>query len=68
MPKNQPQSIGTPFKPIVEAAAVSGLSQSYLRKGCKAGTIPHICAGTKYLINIPALFDQLGVPYEAIRL
>ena len=68
MPKNQHQTIGTPYKTILEAAAISGLSQSYLRKGCKDGTVPHICVGTKYMINIPALFDQLGVPYEAIRL
>lgn len=68
MPKNQPMIIGTPYKNIQEASAVSGLSQSYLRKGCKDGSIPHICCGTKYMINMPALFDQLGVPYEAIRL
>lgn len=68
MAKSQQQTIGTPYKTILEAAAISGLSQSYLRKGCKDGTVPHICVGTKYMINIPALFDQLGVPYEAIRL
>lgn len=68
MPKKQDCSIGTPYKTILETAAISGLSQSYLRKGCKNGTVPHICVGTKYMINIPALFDQLGVPYEAIRL
>ena len=68
MAKNQSQTIGTPYKTIMQASAVSGLSQSYLRKGCKDGTVPHICVGSKYMINIPALFDQLGVPYEAIRL
>ena len=68
MPKNQPQIIGTPYKTILQASAVSGLSQSYLRKGCKDGTVPHICIGSKYMINVPALFDQLGVPYEMIRL
>lgn len=68
MPKVHPVIIGTPYKNILEASAISGLSQSYLRKGCKNGTVPHICIGTKYMINIPALFDQLGVPYEAIRL
>ena len=68
MPKNQTSSIGTPYKSIIDTAAVSGLSRSYLRKGCKDGTIPHICVGTKFMVNVPALFDQLGVPYESIRL
>lgn len=68
MAKNQSRNIGTPYKTILEASAASGLSQSYLRKGCKEGTIPHIMIGSKYMINIPALYDQLGVPYEAVRL
>ena len=68
MARNQFSTIGTPYKNILETSVVSGLSQSYLRKGCKDGTIPHIRIGAKYMINIPALFDQLGVPYEAIRL
>ena len=68
MTRNENQSVGTPYKTILEAAAVSGLSQSYLRKGCKDGTVPHICVGTKYMINVPALFDQLGVPYEPVRM
>ena len=68
MVKSRIQSIGTPYKNIKETASISGLSQSYLRNGCKDDTIPHICVGKKYMINVPALFDQLGVPYEAIRL
>lgn len=68
MPKNQPQAIGTPYKSIIDTSAVSGLSQGYLRKGCRDGTIPHICVGTKFMINVPALFDMLGVPYQAIQL
>lgn len=68
MSRNQQNSIGTPYKNIVDAAAASGLSQSYLRKGCKEGTIPHIMIGSKYMINIPALYDQLNIPYEPVRL
>ncbi|MCD8146920.1 MAG: excisionase family DNA-binding protein [Clostridiales bacterium] len=48
----------TPIKPFLtinEAAAWSGLGRDYLRKGCKAGTIPHIKSGTKYLINASKL-------------
>ena len=68
MPRDKPQSIGTPYKNIRDTSVASGLSQSYLRKGCKDGTIPHILTGSKYMINIPALYDQLGIPYEPVRL
>lgn len=49
----------TPFLKIKDAAAVTGLSQYYLRKGCRAGTIPHIMNGPTYLVNISALLRQL---------
>ena len=49
----------TPFLRIKDAAAVTGLSQFYLRKGCRDGSIPHITSGTTYFINLPALLRQL---------
>lgn len=49
-----------PFQKIPQAAATTGLSQYYLRRGCKDGSIPHIRSGPVYLINIPALLKQLG--------
>lgn len=49
----------TPFLKIKDAAAVTGLSQFYLRKGCRAGTIPHIMSGPTYFVNVPALLRQL---------
>ena len=52
--------ISKPFQSIVEACQTTGLSQKYLRSGCKAGTIPHIRSGSKYLVNIPKLLRQLG--------
>lgn len=51
---------GTPFQRIPEACASTGLSQFYLRNGCKDGTVPHIKSGTTYYINVPALLKQLG--------
>ena len=51
----------TPFQLIRDAANTTGLSQYYLRAGCKAGTVPHIKSGVRYLINVPALLQQLGV-------
>lgn len=49
-----------PFQKIPDACKTTGLSQYFLRCGCKNGTIPHIKSGKVYLINIPALLRQLG--------
>lgn len=49
-----------PFQKITEACKTTGLSAYYLRKGCKAGTIPHIKSGGVYYINIPALLNDIG--------
>lgn len=50
----------TPFQRIADACTTTGLSQYYLRAGCKDGSIPHIKSGTTYYINVPALLKQLG--------
>lgn len=50
----------TPFQKIPEACASTGLSQFFLRNGCKDGSIPHIKSGNVYYINVPALLRQLG--------
>lgn len=48
-----------PFQKITEACKNTGLSQYYLRQGCKNGTVPHIKSGGVYYINVPALMDEL---------
>lgn len=50
-----------PFQKIGEACKTTGLSQYFLRQGCKAGTVPHVKSGGVYYVNIPALLRQLGV-------
>ena len=50
-----------PFQKIPDASKTTGLSQYYLRNGCKDGSVPHIKSGTVYLVNIPALLRKLGV-------
>ena len=50
-----------PFQTIPKAVAITGLSQKYLRKACKEGTIPHIKVGNTTYINIPAFFRQQEV-------
>lgn len=57
---NNPNS-GPPFQKIREACATTGLSQFYLRNGCKDGSIPHIKSGGTYYINVPALLKKLEV-------
>lgn len=51
---------GVPFQRIPDACRSTGLSQWFLRNGCKDGSIPHIMSGKVYLINVPALLHKLG--------
>lgn len=53
-------NIVPPFQKIAEASKTTGLSQYYLRNGCRDGSVPHIKSGTVYLINVPALLKNLG--------
>lgn len=50
----------TPFLKIKDACAVTGLSQYFLRTGCKDGSIPHVKSGQTYYVNVPALLAQLN--------
>lgn len=64
MPKLPEQRNDQPFQRIPMACKTTGLSQTYLRAGCKAGTIPHIRSGSTYMINVPALLRQLNAVEE----
>lgn len=55
------KNLDAPFLKIKDACKVTGLSQFYLRNGCKDGSIPHIKSGNVYFINVPSLLKQLGV-------
>ena len=55
-----------PFQKIAEACRTTGLSQYYLRQGCKDGTIPHIRSGSTYYINVPELLGQLNADGAAV--
>jgi hypothetical protein len=52
--------IKIPFQKIADAAKSTGLSQYFLRKGCRDGSIPCIKSGTTFYVNVPALLAQLG--------
>lgn len=49
----------TPFQKIPEACKTTGLSQYFLRNGCKNGTVPHIKSGEVYYVDVPALLEKL---------
>lgn len=48
-----------PFQTIAQACRTTGLSQYYLRNGCKSGTVPHIKSGRVYLVDVPELMAKL---------
>lgn len=48
-----------PFLTIKEASQVTGLSQYFLRSGCRDGSVPCIRSGRTYMVNVPALLRKL---------
>ena len=54
----------TPFLKVKDAATATGLSQKFLRDGCRAGTIPYIKSGRVIYINVAALLRDLGATAE----
>lgn len=54
---------GKRFLSIKDAATVTGLSQFYLRNGCRDGSVPCIMSGRKFLVDVQALnalFDKIA--------
>lgn len=56
-----------PFQKISDACRTTGLSQHFLRLGCRNGSIPHIRSGNVYLINVPALLEQLDKQSREVK-
>lgn len=56
-----------PFQKIPDACRSTGLSQYFLRQGCKNGSVPCVMSGGTYYVNVPALLQQLGVPVAALN-
>ena len=48
-----------PYQKIKEACKTTGLSQYYLRAGCRDGSIPCIRCNGVYFVNVPAFLQQL---------
>ncbi len=51
---------GKMFLTIKETAQLTGISQYYLRNGCRSGSVPHIMSGSRFLINVPMLLDSMN--------
>lgn len=47
------------YMTIKETNTATGLPISFLRKGVRAGTIPHIMSGNVYMINVPKMLETL---------
>ena len=49
-----------PYQTISGAARITGLSQYYIRTGCKSGTVPHVKCGDEYRICMSLFMEQLN--------
>lgn len=56
----------TPFMKIKDVARETGLAQSFIRAGCRDGSIPHVMSGSTYYVNVPALLRKLEAESEAV--
>lgn len=54
----------TPFQKIPEACKTTGLSQCFLRKGCRDGSIPCVRSGTTFYVNVPLLIEKLNNAHQ----
>lgn len=48
------------YHSIRETAKLTGLSEYYLRQQQKAGAVPGIYSGKKFLVNVPSLLESLA--------
>lgn len=64
MPRIQ-TNLDAPFQRLQAACRITGFSVSFLRDGCKKGTIPHVMTGNCYLINVPRFLEQMDKESEA---
>lgn len=53
-----------PFQKISEACKTTGLSQHFLRKGCRDGSIPCVRSGTTFYVNVPLLIEKLNAAQQ----
>lgn len=59
------EQITKPFMTIKETVKVTGMSSYFIRNGIKAGTVPVVMSGNRYLVNVPMLIERLNRESEA---
>lgn len=52
------------FQSIRGASEITGLSQKYIREGCKRNEIPHLLVGTDYRVNMGLFLSKLNAASE----
>ena len=55
------------YHSIRESARLTGLSEYFLRQRQRAGFIPGIYSGKKFLVNVPSLMEQLNTANEEVK-
>ena len=56
-----------PFMKIKDACTATGLSQYFLRSGCKDGSVPCVKSGKTYFVNVPALLHKLDAESQRME-
>ena len=56
-----------PFQKIADACRTTGLSQFFLRKGCRDGSVPHVRSGRTYYVNVPVLLEKLSGNHDGTK-
>ena len=54
------------YHSIRETAKLTGLSEYYLRQQQKAGAVPGVYSGKKFLVNVPSLLESLVASTEEV--
>lgn len=54
------------YHSIRETAKLTGLSEYFIRQQQKAGAVPGIYSGKKFLVNVPSLLESLVSSMEEV--
>ena len=57
-----------PYLSIRDACNATGLSQYYLRSGCKQGTVPHIMVGSKSAFIVEAVSTVKAILNSVLKM
>lgn len=54
------------YHSIRETAKLTGLSEYFIRQQQKAGAVPGIYSGKKFLVNVPSLLEYVASKKEGV--